>query len=226
MGFGTLLAGYFFLVNISYFSYTDIIAAMAMLTGLYKLTPINKNFKFGAYACILFSFFGLFEISLTAIELFTESEFLSGAFSYISALRYTFMFVITLFILRGIQEVATDVEALSLAKSAKTAIPLSSLFLVTAIFELPFWIELLGNTVAYVYFALLLSVVVFVISNLITIYKAYMQICMPDELEKHPKKSKLEFMNRVYDSIEEKSKAYAEYKLNESIKKNKRRKHK
>ena len=51
-----------------------------------------------------------------------------------------------------------------------------------------------------------------------------MQICMPEELNKAPKKSKFEFLNKFYDSIEEKSRAYAEYKLSRSKEKSKTKK--
>ena len=48
MGFGTLFIGYFFLLNISNFTYTDIIAGMVVLLGLYKLSSVNKQFFYGA----------------------------------------------------------------------------------------------------------------------------------------------------------------------------------
>jgi hypothetical protein len=41
MGFGMLFIGYFLLINITYFEYTDIIAAMLMLMAAYKLSFVN-----------------------------------------------------------------------------------------------------------------------------------------------------------------------------------------
>jgi hypothetical protein len=106
------------------------------------------------------------------------------------------------FALYGIRDVAKEVDAPALYKTAKTSIPLSFVFLVYAAFEFPFMSEAFGTATYYIYFALLLSVVVFIISNLVTVYKAYMQICMPEDLEPKVKKSKFEFVEkfREYES--------------------------
>ena len=143
---------------------------------------------------------------------------------YASSLRYAVIFVLSYFILTGIAEVANEVEATALQKTAKTSLPLSAIFLVYAAFELPFMANIFGSAIAYIFFALLLAVVVFVISNLLTIYKAYMQICMPEDLKKAPKQSKFEFVNKFYDSIEKKSQEYAKYKLDKKFNKNNKRK--
>ena len=216
MGFGTLFIGYFFLINISYFSYTDIISGMVMLLALYKLSGINKSFAHGMTCAAVFSCFALFEIILAAVDMFSPITWLTSITSYISAVRYIFIFILTFFILHGINEVSREVEADALAKGAKASLPLSLVFLVAALFEMPFISGIFGVAVTYVYFAVLLAVVMFIISNLMTIYKAYMQICMPEELNRAPKKSKFEFMNRFYDSIEKKSREYAEYKLSKN----------
>lgn len=222
MGFGTLFIGYFFLINISYFAYTDIVAGMIMLLGLYSLSFVNKSFKNAAIASSVFSAFALGEIILYIIDTFGGRVKLADLTVYLSFVRYSLIFVLTLFILRGISEIAKEVEADALLANAKASVPLSVVFLIAGLFELPLISNLFGSAVPFIYFAILLSVVIFIISNLLTIYKAYMQICMPSELNKKPKKSKLEFINKFYDSIEEKSKKYAEYKLRSTInKKNK-----
>ena len=222
MGFGTLFIGYFFLINISNYAYTDIVSAAVMLLGLYKLSTVNKNFKYGFFATMGFFAVALGELSLTFIGLFGSFDSIDAAQPYISSIRYTVIFIISYFTLRGIGALAEEVKAYSLFRTAKASVPLSSIFLVYAAFELPFFAKIFGNAIAYVYFALLLSVVAFIISNLVTIYKAYMQICMPDDLKKEKKPSKFEFMNRFYDSMEKKSQKYAEYKLTK--KQNKRNK--
>lgn len=222
MGFGTLFIGYFFLINISYYAYTDILAGMVMLLGLYNLSGVNERFRRGAYSAIAFSAIGLFEISLSMISLFGSFEWISAVSPYVSSVRFAVIFILSYFILGGIEEIAADVGASALERTAKASIPLSSVFLVYAAFELPFVSSIFGKLTAYVIFALLLSVVAFTVSNLITIYKAYMQICMPEDLKKAPKKSKLEFMNRFYDSIEKKSEEYAKYKLTKKQSKRKK----
>lgn len=224
MGFGTLFIGYFFLINISYYAYTDIIAGMVMLLGLYKLSEVNKSFKYGSFAAIAFSAVALFEFFVSFISLFGSFDWIDMAMPYASSLRYAVIFILSYFILGGIADVAKEVKASALHTTAKASVPLSSIFLIYAAFELPFISTIFGKATAYIFFALLLSVFAFTVSNLVTIYKAYMQICMPEDLKKNPKQSKFEFMNKFYDSIEKKSQEYAKYKLEKKQNKNNKRK--
>ena len=124
--------------------------------------------------------------------------------------------------MRGIADVALEVEAYALSKSAKASVPLSSVFAVASILEISAFADIFGKYIAYLYFAVLLAVVVSILSNLLTIYKAYMQICMPDEEKKPPKKSHFEFMNKFYDSIERRGREYAEYKMEKKQSKSKK----
>ena len=70
MGFGTLFVGYFFILNFPYCAYTDALAALLMLYGLYKLSGINENFKRATYFTAVFALFGIAELFL---ELFGEN---------------------------------------------------------------------------------------------------------------------------------------------------------
>ncbi len=214
MGFGTLFIGYFYLINISYYAYTDIIAGMVMLLGLYKLSTVNASFKRGAISAIVFSAFAFAELILTFISLFGSFEWLDLIMPFISAARFALIFALSYSALSGIRDVADEVDAPALCRTAKTSVPLTFVFLIYAAFEFPFMSEAFGKATYYIYFALLLSVVVFIISNLVTIYKAYMQICMPEDLKKSQKKSKHGFISNMYDTIEKKSGEYAQYKLN------------
>ena len=222
MGFGTLFIGYFFLVNISNFAYTDIVSAMLMLLGLYRLSNVNKHFRFGMFSSAAFAVFSLAQLSLNIINIISAMKWYETALPYVNSARYLFVFVITIFIFRGIEQVALEVEAYALSKSAKAAVPLCAIFAVASIFELPFLTSLLGSFVTYVYFAVILAVVISVFSNLITIYKAYMQICMPEDEKRVKKPSRFKFMDKFYDSIERGSREYAEYK--QSKKKDKSKK--
>jgi hypothetical protein len=127
--------------------------------------------------------------------------------------------------LRGIHEVAVEVDAPALAMRAKTSLPFAAVFLLDAAFEMPFMADLIGSFVIYIYFALFVSLIIYIANTLIVIYRAYMQICMPEDIEPKEKKSKFGFMNRYWEHIEEKSKKYAEYKMqSQTSKKKKKRK--
>ncbi len=224
MGFGTLFIGYFFLINISYYAYTDIIAGLVMLLGLYKLSEFNKSFKYGSYTAIGFSVMAFAEICISMVSLFGSFGFINISAPYVSSARYVVIFILTYFILRGIGEIAKEVEANALYQTSRASLTLCPVFLVYSAMELPFIATIFGRFLPYIYFALILSVVIFTLSNLTTIYKAYMQICMPEDLERAPKSSKFEFMNKFYDSIEKKSQEYAKFRLEKKQNKNNKRK--
>lgn len=222
MGFGTLFIGYFFLINISYYAYTDIIAGMVILLALYKLSSVDKSFKRGAASAIGFCALAFAELIFVFISMFASFEWLNALTPYVSAMRFALIFVLTYFMLSGIRDVAKEVDAPALYRTATASVPLCFVFVVYAAFEIPFVGGLFGAATPYISFALLLSVVLFIVSNLVTVYKSYMQICMPEDLKKETKKSKFGFINNMYDSIEKKSAEYAAYKLDK--RKNKKRK--
>ena len=68
MGFGTLFIGYFLLLNLTYYGFTDVIAASVMLLGLYKLSPVNKYFRAAALSSGVFLAFSLGELGIAAID--------------------------------------------------------------------------------------------------------------------------------------------------------------
>ena len=227
MGFGTLFIGYFFLLNISYFTYTDIIAGMVILLGLYKLSSVNKPFLYGMIGAMCFAVFSLIEFVITVLGIF-EISFSGIMLNYIAIPRYILLFALTVFIFRGISEVAKEVGADALSKRSGLCIPLSLIYLFFAFLDIPEIAAALSgfSAYAYIYFALIILYILAVAYNLITIYRAYMQICMPNEKEKEIKESKFAFVNKFRAYEERKSREYAEYKLDKMKKNNEKKKNK
>ena len=225
MGFGTLFIGYFFLINVTpYYAYTDIIAASVMLLGLYKLSSVNKSFFGGMVSTVIFTIMSLLELVMVLLGTFISINQPVITEYVLVALRYIVIFVLTVFILRGIYEVAYEVDARALALRSKASLPFAVILLLDAAFEMPFMADLIGNFVLYIYFALFICLIVYIANTLILIYRAYMQICMPEDLEPKEKKSKFGFMDKYWEHIEEKSKKYAEYKMQSKTSKKKRKK--
>ena len=224
MGFGTLFIGYFFLINISYFAYTDIIGALIMLMGLYKLSPVNTYFKAATVASISFSVVALAELALSVIGMFTFGEWLPVTVSYVNAIRYAAIFALSYLIIMGIRTVSREVDANEIYRAAKRDLNICYALGIAALLEIPFLGSALGNALPYIYFVLLIIVVLFIFLMLSLIYKAYMQICMPEDAEIKDKKSRFEFLNRFYDRIEQKSREYSEYKMKAAKEKQNKRK--
>ena len=217
MGFGTFFIGYFFLVNISYFEYTDIISAMIMLLGLYSLSKFNRGFKTGFVFNAVFALFAFAELIIAAINLF-DPYALGGISATAFAIpRYSLIFGITVSVLIGINELSKEVEAYELARFSGKIIPWCTVYLISAICEIPKFSELLGPAMAYVYAAAIIGHLAIVATALIAIYKAYATICMPEELEGKTKKSNFEFINRMNEREERKNLEYADYKIKKGL---------
>ena len=228
MGFGTLLTGYFFLINISYFAYTDIVGAMLMLLGLYKLSGINRGFRTGMIFSAIFAVFSLGELLITVVELFAPTLF-GGAFtSCVTIPRYLLIFALTASILFGIRDVAEEVDAKELSKRAARTLPFCAVILLLGIFDIPTVGELIGVASAYIYFVLIISYVILTLVNLLTLHKAYSQICMPEELngDPTPPKSKFEFVNKFREHEAKRVLEYAEYRYDKNQKKQNKKKKK
>ena len=220
MGFGTFFVGYFFLVNISYFVYTDIIGAMLMLLGLYKLSEYSKSFLTGTFFAAAFALFSMAEIGFEIAGIFTGGIGNAITDSIFTALRYALIFGITFSALSGINEVARGVEAYELAKKASKILPFCALYVVFAVCEVSAVSVLLGAALPYVYLVLLTANLVLTTFVLITVHKAFTTICLPSDNNRcAPKKSKFEFVNKFREHEEQKSREYAEYKMQKQAEK-------
>ena len=218
MGLGTLFIGYFLLLNVTYFGYTDLICGLVMMMALYKLSPINREFKYAFCTASVFSVFGFAELIIKAIALFNptiENEILL----YVTPPRYVIIALLSAFILRAIRDVSREVGLKQLAIKANRFFIISLVaFLLTAIFDLPILSFIPTKALAIISVILLLSIFITVAINLTIIYKAYMRICMPGETAfGAEKKSKFDFVNKFREHEAAKQKEYAEYKLNKMV---------
>ena len=110
MGFGTLFFGYFLILNIAYYGFTDIISALIMLLALSKLAPLYRPFRLAVYADAVFSVFALFELVSQGAD-FLGIGFIGGLRPYLAVARYAIISIVTALILLGIREAAEEVGA-------------------------------------------------------------------------------------------------------------------
>ena len=220
MGFGTLFVGYFLLLNVGYTYYTDALAAAIMLYAFYRLSSINKPFRRAAFAAGAFLVFGLSELILSLISSLGIFSVANLLFTIFAMLRHLIIFAITALMLSGIKEVALEVDLPYLAKrcvrNVYLALPIYTLCLILEADELASFIA--PEILITMYFISLILVITITTMNLVQIYSAHMRIYIPDE-EKEEKQSRFEFVNKFRRHEEEKSKEYAEYKLNKIIEK-------
>lgn len=230
MGFGTLFFGYFLLLNITYFSFTDLIASLIMAMGLYKLSEVNVHFKSAFYVSLSFSAVGLVELVCGFISMFSPTLDLGVLFDYTALVRYVIIAMLTLLILRGIGSVAEEVGLDELAKRARVSMaPTLVIYGAYTILSIPLQTgETITKILSVASVLAMLGTLVIVTVNLITVYRAYMKICMPEDVdnEVEDKPSRFEFINRHRAHTEAKQKEYAEYRLKKFKKKNSKKKKK
>lgn len=221
MGFGTFFVGYFLLLNITYYAFTDIIAALVMLLGLYKLSSINKPFRLGAYAAVLFSVFALFEFVYSALVMFGDG-FGEGLTTYLAIIRYAIVAAVSLCALLGIKEVSREVD-LPVNAGRATMLTYTALIVYTLLIllELPLVTDIIPVKVTAVIASVALVLeLIYIIFTLTLVYSCHMKICMPeDNLPKEEKPSRFAFVNEYRKRKAEKDRQYAEYKLERRKKK-------
>ncbi len=212
MGFGTLFIGYFLLLNVTYYAWSDLLAALIIALGLYKLSSVNGYFKYATYASLAAATVGAVEFGREIFLMFSPTS--DAALGFLPIIRSATLCAMTLTMLLGIYEVAREVDLPALAARAKRMmIPTAVIYLGNIILDTP---QLFKNVepiaVAAIFAVLLIATLFLLIYNLVTIYTAYSRICMPSELEHKEKKSKLGFVNKFRAYENEKAAEYAEYR--------------
>lgn len=227
MGFGALFIGYFLLMNVTYYTFTDVIAALVMAMGLYKLGAVNRQFKGAFFSSTVLAAIGLVELVCQVYTMFIPSKN-ALILDYTDIPRYLIITVLTTFILLGIESVANEVGLFKLARRARLTMPISfGIFAILSVLS----IHALGDIIdikvlSVISVLMLLCSFIIIIVNLVTIYSSYMRICMPEDKENDVinKPSKFEFVNKYREHTAEKQKEYAEYKLNKLKEKNQKKK--
>lgn len=216
MGFGSLFLGYFLFLNVTYHGITDIIAGLVMLLGLLKLSTINKQFRYCSSVTIGFSAFAFIELVIDMLKMFDIIGNVTMLFTIISIIRSVLVLTLTYFMLRGMEEVAREVDLPEIAKKCRLRVPM-----VITIYALWVALEILGlfagipvQVPALISIVTLLLTIVLIVMNLLLIHKCYMHICMPEDLiPKAPKPSRFAFVNKFREHEEQKRREYEQYKL-------------
>ena len=227
MGFGTLFIGYFLLLNFTYFGLTDIIAAGIMAAGLYKLSSVNREFRYAFYLSVAFCIYAVPELGLFALRILEihNDPTLTG---YISVGSAVIVSVLTALIMRGIYSVSREVELERIPRMSMFSF--YSAFGVYALYILcnaPFLSDLFGSAVAILYLFAIVLLLLYVGFNLYVIYSCYMRICMPGEEDGRAEApSRFGFINKMREEKAARERENYEYRMKRLSEKQKKRKRK
>ncbi len=217
MGFGILFIGYFLNLNFAYYQFTDAIAAIIMLYALYKLSYLNRGMKLAVRLAALMAVLGIFELTVTALEMFYIIEY-NTLLHFISAVsRNLIIGSMTAAMLLGMRDVAREVGLGALGERCRRLFSMTVvLYPILALLEcgeLGSFIDLrilVYASVIAIFLTLILTVLI-----LAAIYGCYMRICMPgDEAHETPeKKSRFGIVNAMREHQKMRAAEYAEYRF-------------
>jgi len=216
MGFGTLFIGFFFTLNFAYPGFTDAVAGLIMLYGAYQLSTLNKGFKLGAVFTLVFTVFGFVELGFEVYDMFTAGNLPPVLISVFSALRYTSVALLSVFLLLGMKELANEVKLRTLSiKCERVAIMTIPLYIFCIILEILSVFGIKQSLPLNIAAVILLACnIALTVMTLICIYTCYARICMPGKNDSdEPRESRFAFVNAFRRHEEEKQREYAEYRL-------------
>lgn len=227
MGFGILFIGYIFLLNFSFFAYTDVLAGVLMLYALEKLKRWNRGFRYAFYAAVPFTAIGFMEFILKLLASFTVT--LSPALIITTdVLRFLSLCPLHICLLLGLKQITAEVGLGKMESRAMMLMPLSPLIhIMQALFEIdPLFTAVQPQTMLTVRFILLLGALLYTIGIAIFIYKSYARICLPSDVDMKERPSRFKFINEYRARKEEKQKREIEERIAEMRRKNQNRKKK
>ena len=213
MGFGTLFIGYFLLLNVTYYGFSDFICSAIILYALYRLSSVNKGFRAAAIAAGVFCVFSLYELTVFIINSFTLTD-ISAMLTATAALRSLIVCGFTVPMLIGMRDVCYEVDLKPLGKKChKTLIPTFVIYTLGILIEAQGVFSFIDmKYIAMIGLAVTLAMMILVIVNLVSIYSCYMKICMPDEQTSKKRKTPA-FVEAFRRHEEEKQREYIEYRL-------------
>ena len=225
MGFGILFIGYFLLLNFAYQGYTDAICAVLTLYGLYKLSGINKGFRYSAVVSVGFLALGIASLVITVGHAFGLFKIPDALYTVISCIRYLVVGATSVLMLHGMRDVLREVGLKPLSYKCEQLIYMTyPIYGAGAVFELLGLTGWLGAKVmAFLSVFLIVANLTLIVLTLINIYSCYMRICMPNQREMTEKESKFGFVNAFRKHEMEKQKEYSEYRIEQQRKRNERK---
>ena len=200
------------MLNITYFQFTDIVSALIMLLGLYKLSSVSPGFKRPMYAAAGFAVFSLAELAFGIITLFSPTS-LADAVAYIGMVRSFALAIFTVLLLSSCQQICEKLEVKRIPERCRILRGFAvGVYGANILLQTPLLTSVLPVIVsAFLYLAVIIGVIILIIMDLGVIYGCYMSICMPEDLEEKPQKpSRFAFVNEYRRRQEEKRAEEAE----------------
>ena len=216
------------MLNITYFQFTDVVSALIMLLGLYKLASVSPGFKRPMYAALGFAVLAAAELVFGIIMLFSPAS-LAAAVAYVGMLRSFVLAIFTVLLLLSCQEICEKLEVKKIPERCRVLRGFAiGIYGANILLQTPLLTSVLPVIAsAFLYLAVIIGVIILIIMNLAVIYGCYMSICLPEDLEGKPQKpSRFAFVNeyrRRQDEKRAEEAAAAQRRFEEKVRRKKKK---
>lgn len=208
MGYGLLFLGYFLLVNITFYGYTDLFCGMVLLYALSRLSVYNKPLRVAFYIAVGFTVYAIPEFLLSLLELFPPAPL--GFINVMDALlpmRYLLILALTVALLWGVRTMAKEVELTKLSERIDCIliVPVLANLMMAVLSIKPLITGMQTQTALGLTLIALTLFLVSVGLVLYSIYTAYMRICLPEDVDMPERPSRFAFINRYRQRRDERA---------------------
>lgn len=208
MGYGLLFLGYFLLVNITFYGYTDLFCGMVLLYALSRLSVYNKPLRVAFYIAVGFTVYAIPEFLLSLLELFPPAPL--GFINVMDALlpvRYLLILALTVSVLWGVRTMAKEVELTKLSERIDCIliVPVLANLMMAVLSIKPLITGMQAQTALGLTLIALTLFLVSVGLTLYSIYTAYMRICLPEDVDMPERPSRFAFINRYRQRRDERA---------------------
>ena len=208
MGLGTLFLGCFLLVNITFYGYTDLFAALVLLYALSRLSLYNKPLKIASYVALGFAVYAIPELLLSMLELFPPvPPAFTSVMDALLPVRYLILLAFTVSMLWGVRALAKEVALIKLAERIDCilAVPIIAYLMMALISIKPFITGIAQQTALALTLIALTLLLVSLGLTLHTVYTAYARICLPEDVDMPERPSRFAFINRYRQRRDERA---------------------
>ena len=200
MGFGLLLLGYIFAIDVISCNLLFPAGAL-MFYALSKLSFVNKSFERAKYYLLPLMGIGLISVVLLCLSMTSGKEYALW-YSYLGALSKLFMLLFLLKLLSGIRQLSVELSLKNLEIRAFRNQFYAVIFYVPA-FLLQF--DFGKNVVFLAYLTVIFVFIGFIIYflNAKLLFDCYRIICMPEDVDMPQKPSRFQAVNEYRQRKEE-----------------------
>ncbi len=184
MGFGSLLVGYLFLLNLGvYEGFTNLIGFSLMAYGMASLRVYNKGLRLAFYAILPLLLVGIADFAVTALEFLSVLPFSPDTNTAFAVAVRLLTMVFTVLLLEGIRDLAVETGLPVLrGRAARNRILTYVYYILAAALEVATYTPEATQFAIAAAIPVTVFGFVLLLLNVQVLHNAFRWICMPEDL--------------------------------------------